>query len=226
MTLEKDRKNLSKRFERLEQKYERKPQNPGTEEEYPLIIEEDFENWNDNGWTIFGTPLIEEGVGRNGSYGMYIDCNGEDDRNFIYKSMTARSNLDVTFYVRFQFITGCTTRKYDLLYVDCSGVGIPQIIFEFEKTGGVFYLSYTGTLDYGNIQALSLGQWYKVRIELFRDSTNGYEKIWIDDVLKVDNSGNTDMGAGMDTYYFGMVEFPAAGDVIVFDMDDIEIRGV
>ena len=199
-----------------------------------LLMNEDFENWNVNNWSIIsdGSQIVYAGVGRNDSKGLYIENSKGDPvghRLFIYKTLESSAENDVTVivWVRFHLLSLEAQNGgkhyefivvYDTDYTDTFEVNIVNI-------DGTLYFGYIGQLGYGDLTdygAIEYGKWYSFRIN-FRRAVEGFEKLWINDELVVNNTGNTTMVSAVQTYYFGFIEFPYSNNTYWFDMDDITI---
>jgi hypothetical protein len=196
----------------------------------PLMVSEDFENWNVNGWASVGSPLITNAAARSGNFGMRIISDAADDRDFIYKYFSDKNRFHLTAYLRFNSLTvNYGVRR--IIYVE-NGNALAQFILVFRKNvaDGKVYFEYLGALtptyerltEVGEIQ---LGKWYKVEVRLVRDSVNGCEALYIDDVLLKHKTGNSDLGGAITGHYYGMITFPVSGEYFNFDYDDIVVRG-
>jgi hypothetical protein len=194
-----------------------------------VIVDEDFENWNVNSWFIYsdGSQIIYD-VGRSGSKGLYLEKSKSfNNKEMIYRYPTAMDEMTLTAYINFHLFTVGLFPCDEFIYVEVGGASIAQYMVGIKNIGGVnHFVAYSGATDtYYELQAISYGQWYKIKLVIKRDSTDGYDKLYIDDVLVVDNSGiNTDIGGGMDGFYCGMVGGHAT--TWWFDMDDILIEEV
>jgi hypothetical protein len=194
-----------------------------------VIVDEDFENWNVNSWFIYsdGSQIIYD-VGRSGSKGLYLEKSKSfNNKEMIYRYPTAMDELTLTAYINIHLFTVGLLPCDEFIYVEVGGASVAQYMVGIKNIGGVnHFVAYSGATDtYYELQAISYGQWYKIKLVIKRDSTDGYDKLYIDDVLVVDNSGiNTDIGGGMDGFYCGMVGGHAT--TWWFDMDDILIEEV
>lgn len=196
----------------------------------PVIVNEDFENWNVNSWLIYsnGTQIVYDGIGRSGSKGLYLETSkGLNNKEMIYRYPTAMDELTLTAYINIHLLDLSLASCDAFIYVEDGDASLAQYMVGFKKIGGVpWFRAYSGAVDtYYDLQPITYGQWYKIKLVIKRDATNGYDKLYIDDVLVVDNTGiNTELagGGGMDGFYFGMV----GGQAVDwwFDMDDILIE--
>lgn len=196
------------------------------------IVDEDFENWNVNSWLIYsdGSQIVYADIGRGGSYGLFVEesCSYPgNNKEFIYRYPTAMNELSLTFYVNFHWIvlTGISPIE-EFIYVEDGGASLAQYMVGIKLVDGLtYFVAYSGgTNTYYPLYEISYAHWYKIKLVIFRNATNGYDRLWIDNVLLVDNSGiDTELpgGGGMNGFYLGMV----GGDVDEwwFDIDDIKI---
>ncbi len=223
---EKKTKSIDRDIRILEQKYIRKPQYSGLEQNIGIL--EDFEHWNENEWSIFGDGInVITEAKRTGIYGLRVDSAGVLDRDFIYKIMPSgrtKDEVTVDFYIRFNTLILEQDHNAYFFWMECSNGRLVYLIVR-GYPGPLYRFLYAG-ISSGFVDAsieVQTGQWYKFTVYWKDGVTDGKVKIWLDDVLKIDETGDSSQEAPVNGYYFGNILSIGTSDTLQIDFDDIDI---
>jgi len=190
------------------------------------LMEEGFESWNDKGWDITGGGITDPTAARRtGSRGLRIDSSGSGDRDFIAKTMTEKDEVTVIFYIRFNTLTLGTGDNTYVFWMESDNGALVKIC-AYRTVGGQYRWHYYGIGD-GDITttAITTDVWYCIKVYWKDGVADGRVKIWLNDELLVDETGESSNEANANRYYFGQILAITSGDTIQVDFDDIYISG-
>lgn len=238
MGVAKTRRNLDTRYRRLEQKFRRLVVSPGIEKE--SFFDENFENWNNWGWTLYLNPSSYPQVlaiaARSGSYGLrslkvsgYTDAaTAVNTPAYTFSDKIGDWNaFSVIAYIKITGLSNITSVNTQVvLNLESTSTIILRLAL-YNDGSGVQYNAYTWLPNvpadeyFGSMD----GTWHKIRFDYKEHATAGLWRIWLNDTKIYEFNGDTtDPGYTqyLDYFLIGGYGFASTATHIL-DYDDIKI---
>jgi len=199
---------------------------------------EDFEEWNNNGWTLtLGSnnyPQILASAKRTGNYGMRVyKPSGVNTNGYIsFPDYDLSDKIgDHNIFTMIIYIKGSNLNiengPYNMI-LDLESLGEILLDIEVYKVGNEHkYKAYCGlpTVSYYGYIGVVSGGWDRIRFDYKEDAVNGVWRIWFNDTKVYEYKGDT---TGLVTEYLdymlmGMYGF-TNNSVLTFDFDNLQIK--
>lgn len=202
------------------------------------IVEEDFEDWNDNAWTVTengtgSSVTVVAGAAYKGSFGARlvvgsgsVSAPGKSAR--IEKTFTDVYGIYLDCRIRFKSITVSSGDKVEIIQFRDSVYGWLGHV-SVEELNGSYYLSIED--DWGNDeiltdQALGLDTWY--HLVVYFKAANGITGAWEVDLDEVSLYSNTAIRTttgdyDVDELYLGPTRIISDTDEVDIDLDEVYV---